>query len=780
MDKNKKNKKQSSGSKSLLVLKGFFKFLGRSILTLFMVAGITGSIVAVCILIIVLRLVDTNKLVEISKDRLSYTSIMYATDYETGEEYEYSRIYGKENRIWADLSDISPDIQKAFIAIEDKRFYNHNGVDFIRTSAAVINLVIPLWDGEVHGGSTITQQLIKNITGEKAQRAERKVQEIFSAMNVEKNYSKEVILEAYLNTISLGNNTNGVEAACQLYFGKSASDVNLAEAAMIAGVTKNPTKNDPSRHYDNAKDRQENILYEMWDQGIITEEVYEKTLKEEVTIVMNPDVQSTQRIQSYFEDNVIATVISDFMDQGYTEKEAGNIIYNKGVKIHITADRRVENILQEAYADYDSTFANVLNEEPAQSAFVITDPNGKILGMQGGTGTKDINRGFNRATMAKVQPGSTIKPFAAYGLGIEYNLITFSSIFEDSKFSLSPGPGQPDWTFDNYYPSFDGRMTVDTALQRSTNTVAVRVQQLVGYERARDFMQDQLGISTLVDEDLSPSPMGLGALTRGVIPLEWAGAYQIFGNGGTFTKPYCYTTVEDNDGNILLESDVTKRPVISEETSMIMNQLMQDVVYGPRGTGSYAKNLTGTRVAGKTGTSNDDHDQWFAGLTPDYVGVVWIGYDKPQTVRYGGGYPPPIVWTKVMSQVQQLAPEGTNFPISSKVVQLTYCQVSGNLASEICTATGTGYYKSDYRPPLCTSHSVITVDENGEIIENGDGEQNSDGINYGGQEDNLAPDTGDIFPPSVGDTNVPEIPGNPNVPEVSSGFQGEGSFIEND
>lgn len=762
MAKNKKNKQQNAGAVTVSVVKGFFTFLGRSILTLLMVGAITGSIVAVCILIIMLRMVDTNNLVEISKDRLSYTSIMYATDYETGEEYELTRIFGKENRIWADLKDISPNIQEAVVAIEDKRFYEHNGVDFIRTSAAAINLVIPLFDGQVHGGSTLTQQLIKNITGEDAARVERKVQEIFSAMNVDKNYSKETILEAYLNTISLGNNTNGVEAASRLYFGKSASELTLAESAMLVGITKNPTKYDPSRRFEDAKKRQEDIIDAMWKQGKITEEEMNKAFDEKITIVMDPEVQSTVVVQSYFVDHVINSVIDGFMEAGYTEKEAKAFIYNKGTKIYTTIDERIQKIVDDAYANYNETFSTVTNEEPVQSAFVITDTHGKVLAQIGGTGTKYASLSFNRATMpSKSQPGSTIKPFTSYGLGIEYNLITYSTLFEDKALNIIPGPGQPAWNVTNYYNDFYGWMTVDTALQRSTNTIAVQVQDMVGIKRAASFLQDQVGITTISDADLAPSPIALGSLTLGVTPLEWAGAYQIYANGGTYTKPYCYTKVTDAEGNVLLESNVTEQRVISEATSMIMNQLLQNVVYGPNGTGSYAKNITGTRVAGKTGTSDKDYNQWFAGMTPDYVGVVWLGYDRNKTVTYSGGYPPPIVWTKIMAEVQKLAPEGTNFPVSSDVVQLTYCTVSGNLASDSCTSTAIGYYKSSYRPPLCTSHNI----------------GNPDGENPDGEGSGIEFEHGNIPNPNGNEGDIPTLPTIPGLPN-QEGF--DDGFITNE
>lgn len=763
-NKLKKTQKQSGGAVALSLTKGFFTLLGRSILTLFMVLAITGSIVAVCILIIVLNLVKTDELVEISKDRLSYTSIMYAIDYETGENYELGKIYGKENREWVDLSQIPEDLQIAYISIEDKRFYNHNGVDFIRTTAAAINMVIPLWDGAVHGGSTIDQQLIKNITGEDAPRVERKVQEIFSAMNLDRNYSKADILEAYLNTISLGNNTNGVEAASKLYFGKSAIDLSLAECAMLAGITNNPTYYDPSRHFDHAKKRQGDILDAMMDYGYITEAELDKAYAEDINIVMDPEVQSKPVVMSYFQDHVINEVINDFMEMGYTKDEANSFIYTKGVNIYTTFDKRVQKILDEKYADYENTFANVINTEPVQSAFVVTDPNGKLFGMVGGTGTKDVSRSWNRASMSKRQPGSTIKAFTSYGLGIEYDLITFSSVFEDKELNILPGPGQDMWNVSNYYDGYSGRMTVDTALQRSTNTVAVQVQELVGIERATNFLENSVGISTLKEDDYAPSPMALGSLTDGVIPLEWAGAYQIYANGGTFTKPYSYTVITDNNGEVLLENNLQKEQVISKGTSMIMNQLLQDVVYGPSGTGQYAKNVVGTRVAGKTGTSNDDVDQWFVGMTPDYIGVVWLGYDRNKTVSYAGGYPPPIVWTKVMAEVQKLAPGGNNFPVTSDVVQLQYCTISGNLAADGCP-TATGYYKSSHRPPVCTSHGAGGGDTAGNSEGGGSGIIFEDDIP-------VTPDEG-----STGDglPQVPDIDGFepvvPDAPQVPDDFQ---------
>jgi len=749
------------------VLKAIFSSVWKVLVTFIMVGVITGSIVAVVLSIAVLRLIDTSQIVKIEKEDLSYTSILYVEDFETGDWVEYQRLVGEENRIWVDISQIPKNLIDATIAIEDKRFYDHAGVDWIRTVAASLNMFTK--ERAVQGGSTIHQQLIKNITGNDAVRVERKVQEIFSALNMDKEYSKETVLEAYLNTIHMGNRTSGVQAAAELYFGKNVSELTLAECASLAATIKNPTKYNPSK--DANLDRRNEVLRLMAEQGYITEAERDAAQAKQLDVSnfssQGLAINSTE-IQNYFVDNVLEEVIAGLISEyGVTRTEASTMIYNDGLHIYMTLDTRIQDIVDRYYADYENTFVYVLNSEPAQSAMVIMDANGKVVAMIGGTGEKTENRGFNRATMSKRQPGSTAKPVAVYAPAIEYNVVTYSTVFEDKPISI-PLPDGSYWEPGNYYADrYKGRMTVDNAIRISCNTIAVQVSQLVGVQTGYNFLTNQLGVG-LDKRDNVPS-LAIGAFTWGVSPIEWAGAYQIFANGGYYTKPYSFTEVQDSEGNVILKNDGISTQVIGNDTAMVMNQLLQNVVYESNGTGFNAKTNMDTRVAAKTGTTNENYDHWFVGMTADYVGSIWIGYDRNKTVNYRT-FPPPVAWNKIMQEVQKLVENPKSFPVSEDVVQRLYCTVTGNLAGDTCESRATGYYKKSNIPIVCDGNHSFGEDEEFE-----DGEENSSSGTVGEQ----APSNADEIsmsssvPESIPESQYPsESQPNPDDNDVSGWFIG--------
>ena len=368
-------------------------------------------------------------------------------------------------------------------------------------------------------------------------------------------------------------------------------------------------------------------------------------------------------------------------------------------------------------------------DEYPQSAFIVTDPNGAIKGIVGGIGEKEGARVWNRATDTKRQPGSTIKPISSYVLSVENDLVHWSSLLLDGPYQLRL-PNQPAWTPRNYYGDFKGYMILEEALQRSTNLIPVRLIEMVTPKAAWQFMHNTLGMTSLEESDIAPSPMTLGALTQGVTLLEMAGAYQMFANGGTYTPPYTYTKVLDSAGNVILQRNTSPTRVISYETATIMNKLLQRVVTGPYGTGSrasLAKTNPGIPVAGKTGTTDADVDQWFIGMTPYYVGVCWMGFDDqiktttledgtkvpvkdaagnnvPHSILYRGvPYPPPVLWNTVMSMVHE-GYEAKNFPASSNVVAVNYCLDTGYIATEFCERRSTGWYKSTNIPTACPMH----------------------------------------------------------------------------
>ncbi|MFA9379792.1 MAG: transglycosylase domain-containing protein [Acetanaerobacterium sp.] len=728
--------KRSVGSPGWQVTKGVFAVIGRVISTVMLVFVITGCIVATVLSVYILRLVNTEDVIDLRNFKQNYTSIIYAEDPETGETYELQRLVGNENRIWVGIEDIPEHTREAFIAIEDKRFEEHSGVDWLRTGSVTLKYLTG--QGQ-QGGSTITQQLIKNITGEDEVTIPRKVQEIFRAINVEKVYSKDDILEAYLNTIALANNTNGVQAAANLYFGKDVSELTITESAAIASITQFPEKYNPftAKGSVNNKKRREDVLFEMFDQERITQKEYDDALAESARLNFNKEeaMQKIGSTQSYFVDHLMEEVIADLVDQkGMTRLEAETKLLNGGYRIYSTIDPRVQAILDEKFAD-DETFKAISNAEPPQAAMVITDPHGRILGIAGGRGEKVSDRVFNYATMATRQPGSSIKPLSVYALSIDYGILNYSSIIEDSPLSETKNGKTvlTSWPT-NHYAGYWGNMTLVRAIQNSTNTIAVKVCQMLSPRRCFDFMKNKLGITTLVEAqkmddgsiktDLDLSPLALGSLTDGVSVLEMTGAYQIFANGGTYTRPYAYTRVLDAaTGEVVLENKQVYNRVISDETAYIMNRLLYQVVNGAtEGTGRAAK-VQGAEVVGKTGTSDNNFNQWFMGATPHYVAGLWIGYDRNKRIHYPGAYPPVYAWKQVMQEIVKLDEDPGSFPVSDGVVQRSYCTESGELATALCPETAVGYYKSSDLPGTCTVHltgsSAFGEDEYDEYDEDG-------------------------------------------------------------
>ncbi len=687
-------------------------YIGMGVMTVFLICIITGCIVGTAMGIYVMKFVNPDDTINLRDQELNYTSVLYVKN-ENGEDVELQRLHGTENRIWVDLEQVPQHLQDAFIAVEDERFESHHGVDWKRTIAATANLFLGFYDTQ-QGGSTITQQLVKNITGEDDVRVERKVQEIFKALKLEQEYTKDDIMEAYLNEIHLGNNTNGVQAAANLYFGKDVSDLSIAESASIAAITQYPVMYNPFRYPENNKKRQEYVLQKMYEIGKITKEEYDQAMSEKLVFSMEGNtISNGGTINSWFVDLVIDDVIHDLVEQkGYTEEYATQQLYSGGYKIYTTEVPSVQSALEEVYTSSD-TFYQKWGDVQPESAMVVMDYNGAIVGIVGRRGEKTENRILNLASDAHRQPGSSIKPIASYGPAIENNLINWSTIFDDAPVRKIDGN---DWPV-NYYTGYYGNMTVVRALELSTNPVAVRVNELFGTRNSYNFLRDKLHFSVdddpdngVIDGSLvevkdadSPGAMALGGLTNGVTLVEMAAAYQAFGNGGYYNKPHSYTKVVDNEGNTILENTANPERVFSEETASIMNLLLQD--NAKKGSGQQG-NFGSWQLGGKTGTSSDNWDHWYCGLSPYYVGVTWYGYEIPKEVTYTdtGIHPSIRAWKLAMQKIHENLQQ-KNFTLSPNIVAETYCTESGMLATGNCPSTLTGYYKTDAIPGTCTTHS---------------------------------------------------------------------------
>lgn len=690
--------------------------IGRFIAVLIMIGIITGCIVASVLTVYILRYMNAEDPLSIDHLDMRYTTILYAYN-ENDELYELQRLQTKENRIWVDYANIPEHMRKALIAVEDKRFLEHDGVDWQRTAGSFVNMFIPIYPGNA-GGSTIHQQLIKNLTGDDAYRVDRKIREIFRAINLNKNYTKEQVMEAYLNTVYYSNNCYGVQAAANVYFGMDVKDLSLAQSASIIGITQFPGKYDPFVHPEYNKDRQEHILFEMLDQGMITQSEYDEAVKEKLVFKKEEAYSHISPVYSYFEDHVITQVIEKLeTEKGYTYEKAQELVNSGGLRIITTVDERIQNITEEYYSTSDN-FPKILNEDYPQSAAVVLDPNGAIKGIVGAIGKKPGMRDYSRATMSRRQPGSSIKPLAAYLQGIENDVITYSSIWDDNPITMPDGSLWPS----NFQRKYAGPMTIEHAIMQSRNTIPVKIVNMLGPQRFFDFLHDKLNFYSLVKSetdasgnilsDINLSSMALGGMTHGITPLEMAGGYQIFANGGYFTEPYAYTEVRDYDDNVILKWDTTPRRVITPETATIVNKLMQRVVQGGTGTPARFTNnpsVAAMPIAGKTGTSTDDFDQWFIGCTPYYIGAVWLGYDQNKTIRYGSVYPPPPVFSQLMGKIHEdLKLEVKDFPIWGEVQQQTFCAKSGEAAIAGCPVGGTGWYKVSNMPPSCTYHSGLS------------------------------------------------------------------------
>ena len=691
---------------------------GRLLAVVIMVGIITGCIVASVLTVYVLNTLDASDRVALDNVKMSFTTILYAKQEDNDEYFELQRVQNNENRIWVDYSDIPQSLKDAAVAVEDKRFWAHSGIDIKRTAAAVANYANPFAQ-DMFGGSTITQQVIKNVTSDNEFDVGRKVREIFRAINLEKNYSKEQILEVYLNTIALGNGQNGVQSASNLYFGKQVSELTPAESAALIAITQNPTKWNPFSNPEDNRSRQLMILKMMHGQQhpdgtpMLTDAEYEAAVAQEMVFKKDEYVQKLDTVQNWFIDTVYEEVLADLVSKaGYTESGAKEALRTGGFRIYTTVDAEMQDYLEQKYLDPE-TFPKIRNEEYPESAFVILDFNGEIKAIVGSDQPKAGARVFNRATSAVRHPGSTIKPIASYSLAMEYNMINWSMIWEDSPIQLDPE--DPNSLYPkNFYNEYKGPITITEAIQRSTNTIPVKLVQMLSPRTSFNFLRDSLGFKNLVESearngkvftDIALAPMALGGLTNGVTPLEMAGAYQIFGNGGLYTAPHSYTKVIDSDGNIILENKAVPKRVISQETATIMNKLLQRVTAAAPGTGTSAK-FPGSAmpIAGKTGTSDNDYNQWFIGVTPYYVGVCYLGYDEMKTINYSGYYyPPPLIYRNVMAPIHANLPV-IGFPDSPNVIERVYCTESGLLASDKCTSTATGWYKLDALPEVCTMH----------------------------------------------------------------------------
>lgn len=671
-----------------------------------------------------------NPTIDINLDdfRLNFTSFVTYIDRD-GVEQTLEELHGSENRVWADIDEIPKNLQHAFVAIEDNRFYQHDGVDWKRSIGAAMNYVVKFRDN-FGGGSTITQQLIKNLTGEDETSVKRKIAEIMRALELDKKYNKDEILEMYMNTIYLGQNSYGVKAAAQTYFGKEPWDLSLAECAAIAGVTKNPYKYDPVRFPEFNKERRYLVLEQMEKYGFITEAEMKAAKAEELQLKEDTGEEEDEQVWSYFVDEVFNSVVEDLMEQkGYSKEVARQMIYTGGLRIVSTLDPVVQAEMDAVFEDVDN-LPGVLGKDGTmpQCSMVIMGQEGEVKALYGGRGKKEGNLVLNRATRTHRSPGSSIKPISVYAPAIEAGYITPLSVLDDvpKDFSVKSGGWPKNSTNGRVW---QGRMTVKKAVEVSNNTIPVGLVQQMGAEYAFTFAHDNLGLKsleagrTITDRkggskyvsDVALSPLALGGLTDGVTVEEMTAAYAAFGAGGVYYKPRVYSKVYDSQGNVILDNTSAGEMAMSMKTADYMLDLLINVVEGNQGTGTRAK-IKGIETGGKTGTTDDDYDRWFAGLTPYYTGVVWFGYDTPQVVKGVSTNPALAIWKSVMERVHEPL-ENRDFTRNTETVSVTYCLDSGLRATEACRADPRGgrvvsgrLAKGDAPKESCNVHEMAQMD----------------------------------------------------------------------
>ncbi len=673
---------QPSGSAARRILKGFGKVFGTMVLVLFLT-----TLIFACLFALYVKNNLSAQVDSIDGFTLDQTSVIYYEDPKTGQDVVLRKLYGGANRTWVKYEDIPKNLIHACIAIEDKRFEDHQGVDWVTTLKACVKMF--LGRGEA-GGSTITQQLVKNITGRDEVTVRRKLVEIFSALELEKKYTKKQIMELYLNVIALGENCEGVESASQVYFGKSVSELDLAECAALIGITNNPSIYDPYINADKNKERQVIILDQMLEQKYITQEQHDTAVAEELVLHnASGEASGDEDYYSYFEDQVINDVVRDLSEKtGYDQTIVRKMLMTGGYKIYSTLNPDVQAAVEEVYQNLDN-IPNTASSQQLQSGIVIIDnKTGDVVAVAGGVGEKQGSLILNRATQSYLSPGSTIKPVSVYAPALELGLITPATVMDDTPYSFTDARHWPK----NSDSIYRGLMNINEAVGLSINTIPVKLVAQMTPEYSFEFAKEKMGLSTLVSSyvnaagdtfsDVDLAPLAMGGLTRGVTVKAMAQAYATFANEGVYREARTYTKVVDSDGKVVLDNTQQSHVAMKDMTAWYITYMLENTVESGTGTAAQIKNMT---VAGKTGTTTSDFDRWFAGYTPYYTGVVWCGYDDPEEVVLTDSSTNPaiVLWQKVMERVHDgLANKEFNKP--TNVVECTVCRDSGLLMTDAC------------------------------------------------------------------------------------------------
>lgn len=730
------NEKSESGAKR------FFKGLCKFLLTAFTICFVALFIAGISLSIYIFTLASEPTGIDLKAKSLNQTSFIYIKDDETGEFKEYQTLYSTENRIWVDNQDIPQAMKDAVVAIEDKRFYEHNGVDWARTLSAVVNLAT---GEDTYGGSTITQQLIKNITDDNEVSINRKLREICKALKLEDEYTKDQILEAYLNVVNFGNNCQGVESAAQLYFDKSIKDCSIAECAAIAGITQNPSLWNPLVYPDNNKRRREIVINEMYDQDKITKSEYDNAMKESANMTFvgfkntKEDDDDDDYVQNWYIDQVFYDLREDLaLYYNISEEAASEKLYTEGLKIYCAMDEKMQSYMEEAAQSVDKSY-----DYDLQIGSVLMGFDGRVIATVGSSKKKTQALEWDRATHSKLQPGSSIKPVIVYPYAIDNKLLYYSSVvkdepvdnWKDQNGQLVSGPN-------NAYYGYKGDMLLPDAIEWSSNATAVQTMNLIGgpsvaYEQA----VTKMGFKSLSEQDTqNTGALSMGGMNGGVSVREMAAAYNYLGNGGLYYEPYTYYYVTDSEDNIIIDNrEAVPKQAYSAETASIMNRLLSYNVTNSAHTNAQYARISGWDIIGKTGTTDEDKDSWFCGLSPYAAMATWCGFDKPASISNTSTSA--RFFSNVMAKYLE-DKEQKEYNISPNLVEAQYNPYNGLIVTTNSpVGKYIGYYTEDNMPAM-GGYYDYNADNSGYSSDNSGGEsgggetsggENSGGENSGGE-----------------------------------------------
>ena len=741
-----------------LVGKAILRFFGwvlSIIMTLCLIGVITGVIVGGAFLLYAKDNIDTSvdDFADLIKDKDLTTRVGYLDADGKYVDLPSESLSAGEKRSWVKYSDFNEYIADAFVVIEDKRFQQHKGVDWLST----IKVTIQYFTGQgMRGASTITQQVIKNVTENDDVTIQRKAQEILKALNLEKKYDKTEILEMYLNSIYLSQGCYGVGAAAYTYFGKEVKDLTLIESAALACITQYPYYYDPIINPQHNAEKRNLVLKYMYDQGKITQDEFLSAYEKELVLKVSgdDDEDTSASVHSWYTDAAQQEAVRLLRDKfGYSARIAEKALLTGGYTIVTALDPDIQAIVEDYYENAEWEKHDNSPIQPNSSCVIINHSNGNVVALVGSRGRKTINLGLNYATQTRRPSGSSIKPISVYGPGIEANAVTWGTVLDDVPINfgtetIDPDTGEKVYSNKHGYPKnapdrYLGLTTVHEGVRNSINTISWRSLERLGLDNSFDFLTNKLHLTTLIESqtmsngltftDKAYAPLAMGEFTWGVVVKEMVAAYQIFANEGIFNDERIVLKILDNDGNVIVDNEKKSEVVISAQTATITTKLLQDVV----ATGTAYKITLKKNVdcAGKTGTSESNNDKWFIGYTPYYVCGVWFGYSMPRSLNKFNSVSsaPVLAWDAIMTKVMQKyvdAAKNGGEPLKKFVdapglVQVEYCIDSGKLPTDACrndlrkitepkkgNRIEKGWFKAGTEPTeYCDCHVMVEYDK---------------------------------------------------------------------